>query len=387
MVTERMAPGGNHPPVPFGPMEPDALAGPSDLAVLEAIVDRLTDVVFVLGDDDVMRWRHRSTRLRMHLPDNSQVVGAPVLDRVHPDDLPLVLDMLEQMRLGHAPEASVQARIFDAVDPSLIHDEDIRAFDARGVPGVGGIIVAVEIRDTRGAFPDQVHGDDFSIADVAPVGLAVLATSGHLVYANALLREHLGLEGRAAITVTAVEGLHELIAAARAEGVAAAVITHRERTLRVVGRRISDDGTTSIALSTADITAEHEAIAARTRSEQTWRAAFDHTPAGIALVDTAGRFVEINQAWTAITGYHPADLVGRTFDEITHPDDIATDLANVQVLLAERQRGYRVPKRYLHRDGRVVWVDLWCALVRDDTGAPVHFVAQILERTDPSANT
>lgn len=361
-------------------MDAETLAGTNDLAILETIVDRLTDVVFVLGDDDVMRWRRRSTRLRRQLADNSHVVGTHVLDRVHPMDLPAVLDTLELMRLGQAPEATMQARVFDASDPTIIHDEDLRVFDARGVPGVDGIVVAVEIRDTRGAFPDEIHGDDFSIADVAPVGLAVLAFSGHLAYANRLFREHLGLEGRASITVTPVQGLHALIAAARADGLATAVISHRGRTLRAIGRRIGDDGTASIALSTADVTAEHEAIEARTRSEQTWRATFDHAPAGIALVDTDGRFIEINRAWTAITGYRTEDLVGRPFSEITHPDDLATDLAHAHELLARKHRGYHLPKRYLHRDGHDVAVDLWCTLVRDDAGEPIHFVAQILEQ-------
>jgi PAS domain S-box-containing protein len=363
-------------------VEADALAGLDDLTILSTIVDRLTDVVFVLGDDDLMHWRRRSSRLRVHLPDNAQVLGIPMLERVHPADLPSVLDTLEQMRLGHAPEATMRVRIFDANDPSIIHDEDLRAFDARDVPGVGGIVVAVEIRDTRGAFPHEVHGDDFSIADVAPIGLAVLATGDRIIYANALFREHLGLEGRVAITVTSVQGLHEAIAGAREGGVASAVVTHRGRTLRVVGRRIADNGTTSIALSTTDITAEHQAMVALARSQETWRATFEHAPAGIALVDPAGRFLEINRAWTAITGYEPSELIGRSFADITHPDDIEPDLALVRELLDRRQRSYRLPKRYVHRDGHVVSVDLWCSIVRDDAGEPVHFVAQILEQSD-----
>lgn len=361
-------------------MEADALAGLDDLTILSTIVDRLTDVVFVLGDDDLMHWRRRSSRLRVHLPDNAQVLGVPMLERVHPADLPAVLDTLEQMRLGHAPEATMRARIFDANDPTIIHDEDLRAFDARDVPGVGGIVVAVEIRDTRGAFPREVHGDDFSIADVAPIGLAVLAAGDRIIYANALFREHLGLEGRTAITVTSVQGLHEAIAGAREQGVSSAVVSHRGRTLRVVGRRIADNGTTSTALSTTDITAEHDAMVALARSQETWRATFEHAPAGIALVDPGGRFLEINRAWTAITGYEPADLIGRSFADITHPDDLDPDLARVRDLLDRKLPAYRMPKRYLHRDGHEVPVDLWCTIVRDESGDPLHFVAQILDQ-------
>ena len=362
----------------------NALERIDDLTVLETIVDRLTDVVFVLGDDDLMHWRRRTSRLRGHLPDNSQVLGVPVLDRVHPADLPTVLDTLEQLRLGRVEEASMRIRIFDAEDPSIIHDEDLRAFDARHVPGVGGIVIAVEIRDTRGAFPLEVHGDDFSLADVAPIGLAVLAMSDRLVYANDLFREHLGLEGRSAIADTPVQGLHGLVAEARHLGAASTVVAHRGRTLRAVGRRIADLGTASLALSTTDITAEHDAMAALARSQQTWRATFEHAPAGIAIVGPDGHFLEINQAWTAITGYAPAELIGRSFADITHPDDLAPDLARVRELLDRKQRAYRIPKRYLHRDGHEVPVDLWCTIVRDEAGEPLHFVAQILDQADPT---
>jgi len=247
------------------------------------------------------------------------------------------------------------------------------------VPGVGGIVVAVEIRDTRGAFPSEVHGDDFSIADVAPIGLAVLAAGDRIIYANALFREHLGLEGRTAITVTSVQGLHEAIARARETSLSSAVVSHRGRTLRVVGRRIADNGTTSIALSTTDITTEHDAMLALARSQETWRATFEHAPAGIALVDPTGCFLDLNRAWTAITGYTAEELIGRSFADITHPDDLEPDLAQVRDLLDRKQPSYRLLKRYLHRDGHVVTVDLWCSIVRDDVGEPVHFVAQILE--------
>ena len=80
-----------------------------------------------------------------------------------------------------------------------------------------------------------------------------------------------------------------------------------------------------------------------------------------------------------------ADIVGRTreqlqactFQEITHLDDLTTDLAQVQLLLAGRTQTYSMEKRYLRPDGGVVWVNLTASLVRNPAGEPQHFVAVV----------
>lgn len=116
-------------------------------------------------------------------------------------------------------------------------------------------------------------------------------------------------------------------------------------------------------------------------AEQRFRVAFENAPIGKALVTPEGRFLRVNQALSEIVGYPPDELVTMTFQEITHPDDLDTDLSDVRRLLAGTIRTYSIEKRYFHADGHVVWIDLSVALVKDDD-VPLYFIVQAQDITD-----
>ena len=124
-------------------------------------------------------------------------------------------------------------------------------------------------------------------------------------------------------------------------------------------------------------------IEERLRQEQSrFRGAFDSSAIGMALVSPDGRFLEVNPSLCELVGYDEEELVGSTFQEITHPDDLDADLAFAQHMLAGEIPSYRMEKRYIHRDGRIVWILLSVSLVRDAAGEPLHFVSQIEDVTD-----
>jgi PAS domain S-box-containing protein len=117
-------------------------------------------------------------------------------------------------------------------------------------------------------------------------------------------------------------------------------------------------------------------------SEERFRTAFDHAAIGMSLVDLDGRFVQVNAAQCALTGYAEAELLTKTFQEITHPDDLAADLAQMDRLLAGEIRAFQMEKRYLRKDGELIWIRLNSALVRDARGAPLHFIGQLEDITE-----
>ncbi len=117
-------------------------------------------------------------------------------------------------------------------------------------------------------------------------------------------------------------------------------------------------------------------------SEQRFRHAFHFAGTGMAIVALDGRWIRVNRSVCEIVGYGETELLQKTFQDITHPDDLAADLANVQALLAGTLRFYQMEKRYLHREGHIVWVRLTVSLVRDHDGQPVHFVSQIEDTTE-----
>ncbi|SDC52746.1 PAS domain S-box protein [Paraburkholderia lycopersici] len=110
-------------------------------------------------------------------------------------------------------------------------------------------------------------------------------------------------------------------------------------------------------------------------SEARFRTVFQRTPIGKAVVDLDGRFLDVNQTFSEIIGYDESELRERTFMSVTHPADVAADLALCAELVAGRQASYAIEKRYLRPDGGTVWVNLAVSLVRDVSGAPLHFIA------------
>jgi diguanylate cyclase (GGDEF)-like protein/PAS domain S-box-containing protein len=117
-------------------------------------------------------------------------------------------------------------------------------------------------------------------------------------------------------------------------------------------------------------------------AEKRFANAFDHAPIGMALVGLDGSFLRVNKALPEIVGRGADELLGLTFQDITHPDDLTADLALVRQLIAGERRSYRMEKRYLRADGETAWVHLSVSLVRDDTGEPLYFVSQIEDITE-----
>lgn len=112
-------------------------------------------------------------------------------------------------------------------------------------------------------------------------------------------------------------------------------------------------------------------------SEERFAGAFEFAPIGVALVSPEGRFIKVNRALCDLVGYPEAELLARTFQDITHPDDLEADLENVRQLIASTKRTYQMEKRYIHATGHPVMVQLSVSLVRDSTGKPDYFISQI----------
>jgi PAS domain S-box-containing protein len=109
--------------------------------------------------------------------------------------------------------------------------------------------------------------------------------------------------------------------------------------------------------------------------------AFEFAAIGMALVSTEGKWLRVNRAICEITGYSEADLLKRTFQEITHPDDLDLDLENVRKMLASEIDTYQMEKRYFHKNRSIVWVLLSVSLVRTESGEPLFFISQIQDIT------
>lgn len=117
-----------------------------------------------------------------------------------------------------------------------------------------------------------------------------------------------------------------------------------------------------------------EAVASLRESEQRFRGTFENVAVGMAHQAPDGRWLRVNAKLCEITGYEREELLQMGFGEITHPDDIAADKAQAERLLAGEVPSYGIEKRYVRKDGSVVWIAVTVSLVRKADGEPDHFI-------------
>jgi diguanylate cyclase (GGDEF)-like protein/PAS domain S-box-containing protein len=111
-------------------------------------------------------------------------------------------------------------------------------------------------------------------------------------------------------------------------------------------------------LSAVVIERQHTETALRD-SERQFRAIFEQMNIGVAIVDSRnGRFQRINQQYCNIIGYTEQEMLQSTFQMITHPEDLQADLDNTRALIAGEIRQFSMDKRYYHKNGNIVWVNL-----------------------------
>lgn len=112
------------------------------------------------------------------------------------------------------------------------------------------------------------------------------------------------------------------------------------------------------------------------------RSIFDASGTGLALVSLEGRWLRANGVICTMLGYSEAQLQRTTFMALTHPDDMQVGKQLIEELKGGARAGATLHKRYIHRDGRVLWVRLTVGLVRDDQGQPACFVSQLEDITE-----
>ena len=120
-------------------------------------------------------------------------------------------------------------------------------------------------------------------------------------------------------------------------------------------------------------------------SEARFRATFDRAPVAMAHLAPTGACLRVNARLCSFLGFAAGELLGRRLQELTHPDDRATDLVQRRRLFGGELDAYMLEKRYLRRGGRVVWGRLSVSLERDELGAPCYGIAVIEDITAQKA--
>ena len=131
-----------------------------------------------------------------------------------------------------------------------------------------------------------------------------------------------------------------------------------------------------------DITVREEVLSALQQSEAWFRSIFENVNICVASTDASGRLTRFNEAFRAMLSYDAEELGRMNFADFTHPDDLKQEEVIFNEILAGKRDRYHMTKRYLTGDGRIIWVDLSTAVIRNAQGEAENFVAVIQDITE-----
>jgi PAS domain S-box-containing protein len=139
-------------------------------------------------------------------------------------------------------------------------------------------------------------------------------------------------------------------------------------------------GHTAIALR--DLRRRKRDEAALREAGQRFQRVFADGPVAMALVGDDYRFAEVNEAFCRLTGYDAAELTRLSFTDITHPADRDMDLRLARDVFGGASEGYTLDKRYIRKDGEVIWISLTVSVIRDDQGRPLKGMGLVQDITE-----
>jgi len=153
--------------------------------------------------------------------------------------------------------------------------------------------------------------------------------------------------------------------------------------VRTIGRPVIDDGrVVRVEGNISDVSERKRVEEALRASDQLFHSGFDDSPTGMALTGLDGRLVEVNASFARMLGFdHPAQLAGQDFVRYTHPDDVAANREGIRMMV-EEGKPYVTEKRYIRRDGTVVYALMGSTAVLDANSRPSMLFTQVQDITE-----
>ncbi|HRQ24103.1 MAG TPA: PAS domain S-box protein, partial [Anaerolineales bacterium] len=281
--------------------------------------------------------------------------------------------------------------LFVEVNVELVKDDDGQPFYIQSV--ARDITERKQAQDALRASEERFR----SYIENANDYIFTLDHNGRITSANQAMCEKLGYElsellGRSAVELIAperrmdaVSTLQKIWAGETVAEFETSIQTRDGKTyiVQIRGRALHQEGEKFESLHIArDITERKRAEDALYKSEDLFRKAFQYSAIGMALVSIDGKWLKVNSRLCSMLGYSEKALLKKTFQDITHPGDLKADLNYVRQMLAGELETYTMEKRYIHKNGGVVWVLLAVSLVKNDDGTPLHFISQIKDITE-----
>jgi PAS domain S-box-containing protein len=137
-----------------------------------------------------------------------------------------------------------------------------------------------------------------------------------------------------------------------------------------------------IAITSRDISERKQAEAALKESEERFRKFFEEAPIGICVVELDGRFLKVNKTYCEMLGYAEQELHQLTFANITHSEDVATDVGYAEQLFKGEIPSYQIEKRYIKKSGEILWVNLTATMISQQGGKVSYGLGMVEDITE-----
>jgi PAS domain S-box-containing protein len=321
--------------------------------------------------------------------------------RVHPDDRATLDERLSPPTVANGDRCDIEFRIRHR-DGRWVWVRDHftveRAPDGTPIRVIGNVVDVTDQRRSREAL--KADAQRFrEITETIPQLVWSARADGFLDYYNGRFLEYLGYTLEEMQGETWVKTLHPNDAPIAREAWDRAVASGREYSadFRIRQHRTGSyrwhavrgtplrapDGTILRWFGTCtDIHDRKQAAEALRESERRYRTLIDYAPVGVVHSAMSGQIEFANAAFCNLLGYTAEELRAKTWQEITHPEDVAEDRRRGQQVVSGQLSHYTLEKRYLRKDGTPVWALLYGNFVRDDTGQAIEGVAVVLDITE-----
>ncbi|MFZ3059144.1 MAG: PAS domain S-box protein [Candidatus Methanoperedens sp.] len=322
-----------------------------------------------------------------------ELIGIPVLQIIHPDYRDLVKERIRMQEEGKA--APLIEEKFLRLDGTPV-DVELTSipFIYKGKPAMYGVFLDITERKLAVNGLKESEERYRTLAEGAHDSIFIIERDNRVRYVNSFGAKQLGLApeeiiGRRLIEFFPAEEFENMKNSLQKIFQTGEPL-YSEETITYQNRKYWQDtwlmpikdtaGEVDAVMGiTRDITERKLAEEKLLESEKRFRAAFDFSGSGMAIVSTDGHWLRVNKNLCKIVGYSEDELLKTTFQAITHPDDLPKNIESQHQLLAGEIQYVQAEKRYRQRDGHYVWVLMTTSLVHSEQGKPLYFVTQVVD--------
>lgn len=318
---------------------------------------------------------------------HQELEGLRFLDLVHPED--------QVDTLAAVDDLEAQKSVLNFVNRYRCKDGSYRWLEWRSYP-IGNLIYAAARDITERKRSEQALRESEakfrSIVEASPMGMHMyeLKTDDRLVFvgSNPAADRILGVDNNQFIgknieeafpplSGTEVPERYRLAAARGTSWITEQVDYQDEKITGAFDLHAFQTEPGKMAVMFLDVTDRKQAESALRDSEERFRKVFEEGPLGMAVLSKDDRFIRTNEAFCRMIGYREEELIGLTFVDITHPDDIDIGKQQSEKLLRGDTPFLQTEKRYITKDGQTLWINLTASIVHSDEGVPLYKLTMI----------